>query len=446
MHLHSSEKMDFNAMAPLHIMHYNNPDSEEKEDWDLFSTHLEDCKKIGIDAISVDVWWGLVETSNNQFYWSYYFKVFEKIVSAGLDIIPIISFHSFDPGPSFKFNAKLPNWVWDHLNLISDYNPIDLKYNSEDININQNPKFSDEYIALWANEWVFPQYSEFINEFVQTFDKYLVNFQEINISLGPSGELRYPSYNSHDGGQFPNRGRMQCFSNLAKTDYLKWLDDNKRQFLSSNESFLQSDTLKFLLDSSNYLEDQRIINLIEWYNYSLMDHGNKMLKIALNIIPKNIPIGFKIPGIHWRIDDPKMPRIAEMTCGLINAKTLDGESAYFNSLSIVLKDLPVNRLILHFTCVEQENPEIKDEILLGYSRPEDLVNEVGFAAKKLGLKLKGENSLSKNLYKESSWVKIKEILSTNLLSGITIMRMQDISSSNKIGQDNYRQIIRSNVD
>ena len=177
-----------------------------------------------------------------------------------------------------------------------------------------------------------------------------------------------------------------------------------------------------------------------------MDHGNKMFKIALNIIPKNIPVGFKIPGIHWRIDDPKMPRIAEMTCGLINAKTLDGESAYFNSLSIVLKDLPVNRLILHFTCIEQENPEIKDEKLLGYSRPEDLVNEVGLAAKKLGLKLKGENSLSKNLYKESSWVKIKEILSTNLLSGITIMRMQDISSSNKIGQDNYRQIIRGNVD
>ena len=50
MHLHSSEKMDFNAMAPLHIMHYNNPDLEEREDWDLFSTHLEDCKKIGIDA------------------------------------------------------------------------------------------------------------------------------------------------------------------------------------------------------------------------------------------------------------------------------------------------------------------------------------------------------------------------------------------------------------
>ena len=79
MHLHSSEKMDFNAMAPLHIMHYNNPDLEKREDWDLFSIQLEDCKKIGIDAISVDVWWGLVETSDNQFYWSYYFKVFKKI-------------------------------------------------------------------------------------------------------------------------------------------------------------------------------------------------------------------------------------------------------------------------------------------------------------------------------------------------------------------------------
>ncbi|GIQ98274.1 MAG: hypothetical protein CM15mP4_1110 [Candidatus Neomarinimicrobiota bacterium] len=50
-------------------------------------------------------------------------------------------------------------------------------------------------------------------------------------------------------------------------------------------------------------------------NSALMEHGNGMLKIALNEIPETIPIGFKIPGIHWRIKDPKMPRISEMTCG-----------------------------------------------------------------------------------------------------------------------------------
>ena len=63
-----------------------------------------------------------------------------------------------------------------------------------------------------------------------------------------------------------------------------------------------------------------------------MNHGNGMLKIALSEIPDTVPIGFKIPGIHWRIEDPKRPRISEMTCGLINSESLNGQVAYFNSL------------------------------------------------------------------------------------------------------------------
>ena len=85
-------------MAPLHIMHYHNSKIEEENDWILFETHLEEAKRMGVDAISVDVWWGLVEEQNNQFDWSYYIRVFDMIISKDLDIIPIMSFHSFDPG------------------------------------------------------------------------------------------------------------------------------------------------------------------------------------------------------------------------------------------------------------------------------------------------------------------------------------------------------------
>ena len=39
-------KINFNAMAPLHIMHYNNSSIEEEDDWILFGIHLEEAKNL----------------------------------------------------------------------------------------------------------------------------------------------------------------------------------------------------------------------------------------------------------------------------------------------------------------------------------------------------------------------------------------------------------------
>ncbi len=437
-----NDRVNFNAMAPLHIMHYHNSKIEEENDWILFETHLEEAKRMGVDAISVDVWWGLVEEQNNQFDWSYYIRVFDMIISKDLDIIPIMSFHSFDPGKNAGFRAPIPDWVWELISKESGFKIRDLKYNSEDVSKNGSHKFSDEYVSLWADKWAFIQYQEFLNEFVNRFDNYLKYFQEINISLGPTGELRYPSYNGHDGGRHPNRGRLQCFSIPAQEHYFSWLQNSKPENNLFEREFIKSSDLKYKLKSEDYLNDPDIESLFEWYNSALMEHGNGMLKIALNEIPETIPIGFKIPGIHWRIKDPKMPRISEMTCGLINSKSLNGQTAYSNSLKKVIKNLPLERLILHFTCIDQTNSLPSNDLDEGYSRPENLVMEVSSAASELGLKIKGENSLTNNLYKKSAWLKIKEILSYKKLSGVTIMRLQDITKQNSLGNEQYKELIK----
>ena len=127
------ELRTFNAMAPLHVMHYQNSSIEEVADWNLFRRQLEESKKMGIDGISVDVWWGMVEKDgDNIFHWEYYQKIFSEIISNGLEIIPILSFHSFDPGPNSAFRAPIPNWVWKYLAEKSGLNEIDLKYISEE--------------------------------------------------------------------------------------------------------------------------------------------------------------------------------------------------------------------------------------------------------------------------------------------------------------------------
>ena len=53
-------------MAPLHVMHYLDPKIEDDNDWKLFRRQLVECHRMGIDAITVDVWWGSVEKEGNK--------------------------------------------------------------------------------------------------------------------------------------------------------------------------------------------------------------------------------------------------------------------------------------------------------------------------------------------------------------------------------------------
>ncbi len=430
------EKMElrtFNAMAPLHVMHYQNSSIEEVADWNLFRRQLKESKKMGIDGISVDVWWGMVEKDgDNIFHWEYYQKIFSEIISNGLEIIPILSFHSFDPGPNSAFRAPIPNWVWKYLAEKSGLNEIDLKYISEEKGKDDALLYSDEFVSLWADEWVMPQYSEFMEEFLREFQNDLDSFQEINISCGPTGELRYPSYSSHDGGSYPNRGRMQCFSKPAIQNY--------REYLKA-DSFIHPSELISELEKGNY-SDHGVERLLKWYNLSLMNHGNRMLKECIRIFPETIPIGFKIPGIHWKIADPKTPRIAEITCGLIDGTEMNGEGAYSNSLRMVLKDLPLERIILHFTCLEQNNSDLNSDSVKHFSRAKDLVYDVSSASKNIGIKIKGENSLSKNLRHEEAWFRIQSAIEHGNYSGLTIMRLNDVTFGNNLGNQEYSRIIR----
>jgi hypothetical protein len=77
----------------------------------------------------------------------------------------------------------------------------DLKYESE------TGRIQDDAIAPWATATtaVLDEYREFMQAFSAHFAPVASSFVEINISLGPTGELRYPAYNGS------SRNRM-CLS------------------------------------------------------------------------------------------------------------------------------------------------------------------------------------------------------------------------------------------
>ena len=46
-----------------------------------------------------------------------------------------------------------------------------------------------------------------------------MDIQRVHISMGPSGELRYPSYFEPLGWRYPDRRSIQAYSELAKRDF-----------------------------------------------------------------------------------------------------------------------------------------------------------------------------------------------------------------------------------
>src|SRR6478672_686628 len=127
-----------NVMAPLEV-----------SDWNQFGSQLSTVKSYGVDAVTVDVWWGKVEgAGDNQFNWTYYDQVFQAITSRGLDIVPIFSFHQCGGNVGDTCSIPLPSWLWGKY-ASTTYNCITLgtnglKHRSEQGNV------SNETVQGWA--------------------------------------------------------------------------------------------------------------------------------------------------------------------------------------------------------------------------------------------------------------------------------------------------------
>jgi hypothetical protein len=97
-----------NVMAPLDL------DAGPPGAWDTFNAQLKIAKSMGVDAVSVDVWWGKVERAgDNVFDWSYYDRIEAAIEAAGLHWVPIMSFHQCGGNVGDSCNIPIPGWIWD---------------------------------------------------------------------------------------------------------------------------------------------------------------------------------------------------------------------------------------------------------------------------------------------------------------------------------------------
>jgi hypothetical protein len=283
---------------------------------------------------------------------------------------------------------------------------------------------------------------------------------EVNISLGPAGELRYPSYNSHDSNTgYPTRGGLQAYSDLAISsfrDYVKekyggdealgkaWgikdLDDSHILPPSDPQGFYQR---------GDHFNTQYGRDFFDWYNQSLIDHGQRIMTLASDVFAKpdsafaGVDLGAKVPGVHWRAGERQGDNVtlgdrqAELSAGLIRTsrgdwdRDADGRGyrpllTMFRQIQPTLKGSDTI-IVPAFTAIEMRDgdngPAIK-------ALPHTLATWFGQEAERQGLWLKGENALNGNLSDAAAWDRMGSLLDLpkqdGYYHGVTFLRMGDV--------------------
>ncbi|KJZ09798.1 beta-amylase [Marinomonas sp. S3726] len=438
--LEANQAKTVNVMAPLEITN--------EAAWNTFQNQLYTAKNMGIDAVSVDVWWGKVEAAGDQnFDWTYYDKVVEKLENASLHWVPIISMHQCGGNVGDDCNIPLPNWIWTAYGSV---NQNDLKYLSEQGN------YSQETVSLWADDLVLPQYQQFLEAFESQYASKASMIDEVNISMGPAGELRYPSYNSHDTGTgYPTRGAFQAYGARAVTDFQNWSMTKYQNLAGINQAWSLSLTninqvtppsnADFFINQGDQFNTQYGKDFIRWYHESLVAHGKRMMDMAITSLDgalNNVELGFKIPGIHWKMGiTDNTRRSAEMAAGLIpsdiDLTSRNTAHGYETILSLVesYKANP-RSVILHFTALEMDNQNFAPQ----YSLAKDLVFWVAEGAADKGVVIKGENALAGGVATQTGWNNIENAFRYASYEGMTVLRIGDVTNGGT-GQSRYSQFI-----
>lgn len=438
-----------NVMAPLVVgdpAGLNNATSAKA--WKEFDRHLAKAKRRGVYAVTTDVWWGLVEKAERNYDWAYYDKLSDHIIRAGLKWIGIISLHKCGGNTGDTVNVSLPDWVWSKLaSKIESGNVNAVKYVSEQGNA------SNEYVSCWATKLVLEDYKAFFSAFQEHFAAKREHICEINISLGPAGELRYPSYNQHDKNtDYPTRGALQCYSELARQSFVDYVLTKYGTVDGARSAWGVLDKIEPPCNPGAFFADRGHINLqygrdlFDWYRGSLLEHGRMVLSAALEVFSSKgaafagIDIGAKFPGVHWRmghLDNGRLvlsDRLAEMTAGLITSYGWDEEQVYgYKAVISLFRELQQEgiRVVLHFTCLELANGENE-------SLAFQLVRWIGKEANRQFVPVKGENALNYTLYDAASWGRLRSAL--DLYEGLTILRISDAVGSNRTARHEFRRM------
>ncbi|KAF9609806.1 hypothetical protein IFM89_018660 [Coptis chinensis] len=421
------------VMMPLDSVTMGNGVNRKK----AMNASLQALKSAGVQGIMMDVWWGLVERDGPGVYnWGGYNELMEMAKKHGLKVQAVMSFHQCGGNVGDSVSIPLPKWATEEI----DKDP-DLAYTD------QWGRRNYEYISLGCDTLPVLKgrtpvqcYADFMRSFRDNFKHLLGDtIVEIQVGMGPAGELRYPSYPEQNGTwKFPGIGAFQCYDKYMRSSlkaaaeasgnpkwgssgptdaghYNNWPEDT--QFFRRENGGWDSPYGKFFLS---------------WYSQMLLDHGERILSSVQSIFEATgVKISVKVAGIHWHYGTRS--HAPELTAGYYNTRTHDGYIP-------IAEMLARYGAIFNFTCIEMRDHEQPQDALCA---PEKLVRQVALATRKVGVPLAGENALPR--YDETaheqilnaSSLNLEEIEQENEMCAFTYLRM----NPDLFQADNWRKFV-----
>ena len=381
--------MHLTIMAPLHQTKFN----------DDFQKQLLTLKQNGVDSISTDIWWDHVEYKKNKYDWRNARNWLESLKKQDLLWIPILAFHTCGHNVNDDFTVDLPNY-------------IKKEYMESPFETSKGDTIT-EYVSFWNND-IYLRYEKFIKSFRDEFRDDLKFIKKIYISMGPAGELRFPSYNMNIGWKYSHPGYLVCYSDVAKNDFQQYL---RTKFIDINTLNSELDSHYTTFDEINppyhnntfFLQFQYTSPygrcVLDWYQSVLHLHFEKMAKLCNRILRSTkIPLGAKLSGVHWKYH---VGRLAEKATGYV-------DETYIKIIRLFSK----HNFELTITCLEMNNNE--------ESGIDDIIQSIDLVAKAYDVNIFGENALPLHSGYEIGWKNVYRNLTEYAFRGFTLLRWSNV--------------------
>eukprot|EP00899_Mesostigma_viride_P006961 jgi/Mesvir1/16266/Mv08512-RA.1 len=370
------------VMLPLDVI----SPQRKLSDPNLLRSQLMALRSAGVDGVMVDVWWGLVESDEPCVYnWEPYVELFQMAQAMDLKVQPVMSFHQCGGNTGDSCYIPLPAWV--------------LKIGEEDRDIfftNRTKRRNMEYLSLGvddipvlAGRTVLEVYHDFMSSFRAKMEPFFATgvIRDVEIGLGPAGELRYPSYPETHGWRFPGIGEFQCYDRYllarlrARAEELgniEWGLGGPHDAGGYND---WPQYTGFFCNEGSYRSPYGRF-FLEWYSGLLVEHGDKVLTAAGKAFAgTGVQLVAKVAGVHWWYNSHN--HAAELAAGYYNLRDRDGYAP-------IAAMLAKHEAVLNFTCVEMRDFEQFPDARCG---PEGLVNQVKSSCVRAGIEFSCENAL-----------------------------------------------------
>ncbi|GMY33628.1 beta-amylase 8 [Fagus crenata] len=359
---------------------------------------LSHLKSFNVDGVVVDCWWGIVEGWSPQKYvWSGYRELFNIIREFKLKLQVVMAFHEYGGNDSGDTLITLPQWVME----IGKDNPDIFFTDREGRRNTECLSWGIDKERVLKGRTAIEVYFDFMRSFRTEFDDLFVEgrISAVEIGLGASGELKYPSFSERMGWRYPGIGEFQCYDkylqqSLHRASKLRghsfWAKgpDNAGQYNSRPHE------TGFFCERGDY-DSYYGRFFLHWYAQSLIDHADNVLSLA-SLAFEETKIIIKVPAVHWWYKTAS--HAAELTAGFYNPTNQDGYAPVFEVLR-------KHSVTLKFVCLRLQVSGLENDEAL--ADPEGLSWQVLNSAWDRGLAVAGENALS--CYEKEGYMRIVEM-------------------------------------